>query len=296
MPASFGEHIAPGFWSRFEGEALADERSPFQRIQIFDTESFGRTLVLDGLVQTTESDEFCYHEMLTHPPLLMLDQPRAVLIIGGGDGGTLRHVLMHPSVERALMIEIDERVTALCRTHLPALAGEAFDDPRAEVRFADGIAFIKDTDERFDAIIVDSSDPVGPGEGLFTEAFYADAAARLAPGGIVTVQSGSPLFQQAELNRAHRAMATALPDVRTYLGIVPTYPGALWSYTMGSSALEPGRGAQRAAERGIDTRYWSPALQAGAFALPAFMTDVLAPGGPAFAWGKAGTGVTVPGQ
>jgi len=282
----FGESAIAGFDYRYRGTHLASERSAFQQIDIYEHETFGRALVLDGLLQTTERDEFCYHEMLVHVPLLCLEQPRRVLVIGGGDGGTLRHVLMHP-VERAVMCEIDERVTALSREHLPSVGGAAFDDPRAEVLFDDGIAYMRADGEPFDAIIVDSSDPIGPGEGLFTAAFYRDAAERLAPGGVVCVQSGSPFFQQDEMHRAHRNMAETFGDLRSYLGHIPTYPGTLWSFTMGGSdlAVDTQAAQRRATERGLVTRYWSPEVQAGAFALPAFVRAVIAPDGPPHTFG-----------
>lgn len=282
----FGEAAAEGFFFQHAGEHLASERSGFQQIDVYQTPVFGRVLTLDGLLQTSERDEFCYHEMLVHVPLLTLPAPRRVLIIGGGDGGTLRHVLMHPVAE-AVMCEIDERVTALCREWLPAIAGDAFDDPRARVLFEDGIAFVRQPGEPFDAIIVDSSDPVGPGAGLFTEAFYRDARARLAPGGVICVQSGSPVFQQDECHRTHRALAAALPQVRTYMGIVPTYPGTLWSYTIGGEqlSLDPDEAAARAAARGLRTRYWSPAVQGGAFDLPRFVEQVIAADGPPHTFG-----------
>lgn len=288
MPIEFGEVVARGFSYRHEGELIARERSAFQQIAVFDTPSFGRVLELDGLLQTTERDEFCYHEMLVHVPLVLLEAPRRVLIIGGGDGGSLRHALMHP-VERVVMCEIDERVSVLCRELMPGIAGDAWDDPRAEVLFDDGIAYMRNATEKFDAIIVDSSDPIGPGEGLFTEAFYRDAAAHLAPGGVVCVQSGSPFFQQDECHRAHRNMASALPDVRTYLGHVPTYPGTAWSYTVGGERIvvDAAAAAERARARGLVTRYWTPELQAAAFALNRIAAEVVAPEGPPHTWGRS---------
>lgn len=285
----FSEEVSPGFFYVYEGDLVASEQSPFQRIEIWDNETFGRILVLDGLVQTTIRDEFIYHEMLTHVPLLSVENPRSVLVIGGGDGGTLRHVLMHPSVERAVMVEIDERVTQLCRELMPSIAGDALDDPRAEVRFADGIAFVRDSDEMFDVILVDSSDPVGPGEGLFTPDFYRTAAARLRPGGVLAAQSGSPMFQQDEMHRAHRHAGTAFPDVRAYTCTIPTYPGSSWSFVMAGEKLDPGAGvaAERASARGLVTRYWTPALQQGAFDLSAIAQAVTAPDGPPHTWGRS---------
>jgi spermidine synthase len=283
----YGEQIVPGFAYTFTGEQLVSERSPFQQIDIYENASFGRLLALDGLTQTTERDDFIYHEMLVHVPLISLEVPRRVLIIGGGDGGTLRRVLEHPSVEHAVMVEIDQRVTELCREFMPSISGDAFEDPRAEVLFADGIAYVRDGGDAFDAILIDSSDPVGPGEGLFTIDFYRAAFGRLAPGGVLCAQSGSPGFQQDELHRTFRHASSAFPVVRVYVGFVPTYPGGMWSFTLAGSALslDPSVAAARAAERKISARYWRPELQRGAFDVPQIVHDVIAPDGPPHTWG-----------
>ncbi len=285
----FGEEVVPGFRYEYEGAQLVSDRSAFQRIDVYDHPSFGKTLVLDGLVQTTERDEFVYHEMLSHVPLLTVPAPERVLIIGGGDGGTLRHALSHPSVKRAVMVEIDEMVTEVCRKHMPSIAGDAFDDRRAEVLFADGIAYVRDSEESFDAILIDSSDPVGPGEGLFTPEFYRNAAARLRPGGVLAAQSGSPYMQQDELHRAYRNASTAFPDVRPYIACVPTYPGTLWSFLLCGErlAIDVDAARERAHARGLMTKYWTPELQRGCFDVPKIVRDVIAPEGPPHTWGTS---------
>lgn len=285
----FSETLVPGFRYVYDGERLASERSAFQQIDVYEHPSFGRMLVLDGLVQTSERDEFPYHEMLTHVPMIAHPDPKRVLVIGGGDGGTLRHVLMHPSVERAVMVEIDERVTRLCLEFMPSIAGGALDDARAEVRFDDGIAFVRDTNESFDVILIDSSDPVGPGEGLFSPAFYANAKARLAPGGLMSVQSGSPFMQQDELHRAYNNAITAFGrDVRPYVSHTPTYPGTIWTFLLcGGSSVDAVTAAERAGARGVATKYWTPALMRGAFDLPKIVLDVIAPDGPPHTWGAS---------
>ena len=283
----YGEQIVPGFAYGFEGEQLLSERSAFQQIDVYENASFGRLLVLDGLTQTTERDEFIYHEMIVHVPLISLPDPKRVLIIGGGDGGTLRRVLEHPSVESAVMIEIDERVTQVCRELMPSIAGDAFEDPRAEVHFADGIAYVRDGGESFDAILIDSSDPVGPGEGLFTVDFYRAARGRLTDGGVLCAQSGSPGFQQDELHRTYKHASAVFPDARVYVGFVPTYPGGMWSFTLAGErlSLDPVVAAARADERKLQTRYWRPELQRGAFDVPQIVYDVIAPDGPPHTWG-----------
>ncbi len=283
----FGEPATTGFWYRYEGEHLHSERSPYQQVDVYETASFGRVLVLDGLLQTTERDEFCYHEMLVHVPLLTMEAPRRVLIIGGGDGGSLRHALMHPSVERAVMCEIDERVVAVCRRWLPSVSAGAFDDPRAELVFDDGVAFVARSDERWDAVIVDSSDPVGPGVGLFRAPFYRRVREHLAPGGVLAIQACSPFFQPRELHDAYRNLREAFPEVRLYLGAVPTYPGTLWAYALAGESLtiDPEAARRRAEERKLQTRYWSPELHGAAFALPALVRAILEGEYPAFADG-----------
>lgn len=287
--ARFGEPAAVGFSYSYEGRLLHEERSLFQRIEVFEHPTFGRMLVLDGLTQTTEVDEFVYHEMLAHLPLLCVVDPRRVLIVGGGDGGTLRRVLEHPTVERAVMVEIDARVIETCREHLPGIAAGALDDPRAEVVVGDGAAYVRETRETFDAILIDSSDPVGPGVVLFSPEFYATCRSRLAPSGVLAAQSGGPFFLQAELHMAFSNASTAFPDVRPYLACIPTYPGTLWSFLLAGENLEvdPPAATARAGARGIAPRYWTPELHGACFALPAFVREVISPGGPPRSFGPS---------
>lgn len=285
----YREPAAAGFAYAFEGPLLHAEQSRFQRIEVRENEAFGRMLVLDGLTQTTERDEFIYHEMLVHVPLLCHPEPRRVLIVGGGDGGTLRHVLMHPTVERAVMVEIDERVAAVSKELLPSISAGAFDDPRADVRFDDGAAHVRAGGEPYDVILIDSSDPVGPSVVLFTEEFYAAAVRRLRPGGLLGAQSGGPFFQQTELNRAHANARRSFGDARVYLGATPTYPGTLWSFLLCGERIEvdAAAAARRAADRRLSFRWWTPELHAGCFALPRLVRDVIAEDGPPLTWGPS---------
>lgn len=279
----FFETPAPGLEQAYEGTLLHEEQSEFQRIQVFSHPTFGRVLVLDGLVQTTLNDEFCYHEMLVHVPMIAHVEPKRVLIIGGGDGGTLRRVLEHPMVTEAVMVEIDGRVTDVCKEHLPQIAGEAWSDPRATVLFDDGNAYVREGTEPFDVIIIDSSDPVGPGVVLFETSFYDACKARLNPGGVLTAQIGTPLYFPDEVKLAVTNASASFNDVRPYLGAVPTYPGTLWGYMLCGSSLDiDGQtAAKRAAERGLQPKYWTPDVHAGAFAIPAFVQDVVS-GRPLF--------------
>jgi spermidine synthase len=286
VTGSFGETVVEGFHYRFDGPLLHEERSAFQLVQVYENPAFGRVLVLDGLTQTSERDEFTYHEMLVHTPMTLHPDPKRVLVIGGGDGGTLRHVLMHPSVERAVMVEIDQTVTDVCRKLMPSIGGTCWDDPRAEVLFDDGIAFTKNTTEQFDVIIIDSSDPVGPGEGLFTPDFYADARRALAPNGILCAQAGGVVFADGEYERAFRNARTAFPEARLALGDVPIYPGTRWSYLIGGVEELPSVATlqERASARNLAARYWTPSLCLGAFGLPAFVEASLN-GEPVQTWG-----------
>jgi spermidine synthase len=275
--ARFSETPAPGVTFAYDGEPLHAEDSGFQHIEIYDHPTFGRTLVLDGAVQTSERDEFLYHEMLVHVPLLSHPGPKRVLVIGGGDGGTLRRVLEHPTVTDAVMVEIDERVTSLSREWMPSIGGEVWDDERATFLFTDGNAYVHADGEPFDAIIVDSSDPVGPGIVLFETPFYARCLERLNPGGVFVAQVGSPIYFQDEVRMAVRNARAAFPDVRLYLGHVTTYPGVVWSFMLCGERLtiDGQRAAAAAAEREISARYWTPEIHLGAFAMPGIVLDAL---------------------
>ena len=273
----FGEPIAPNgsFSNVFEGETLYAGRSEFQKIDVYENARFGRVLTLDDLVQTTEADEYCYHEMLVHPALASMERVERALIIGGGDGGTLRHVLMHGPSE-VVMCEIDAEVVRVCRELMPSVSDGAFDDPRGRVVFADGAAFVAEHESTFDAIVVDGSDAVGPATVLFSEGFYAACRRALVPGGVFVSQTGSPMFQPEEFDLALRNLSLAFPTVEPYLGAVPTYPGVLWSYMAATdgdplSVVSADVVSDRLRARQITTRYYTPDVHGAAFALPAFV-------------------------
>lgn len=278
------ETLYPDWGQRFRViRRLAQVRSRHQTIEIFESASFGRVLVLDGAIQITEADEFVYQEMLAHVPLLAHGNARNVLIIGAGDGGVLRRVLQHRSVERAVMVEIDGEVIRLCREHLPGIGGDAWSDPRTQVIVGDGIAYVAECDPAaFDVIIVDSTDPVGVGEALFTGAFYADCARTLSASGLVVNQCGVPFMQPGELRETSQRRTRSFPHVAAYVVAVPTYVGGLM--TLGFAAKIPGldrvsadviqQRAQAAGVLGL-TRYWTPAIHAGAFNLPPYIAELL---------------------
>ncbi len=284
LDAWVNESLYPAWGQRFRVKRwLASAQSAFQDIAIFESETHGRVLMLDGVVQITEADEFVYQEMLVHVPLIAHGKPERVLIIGAGDGGVLRHVLAHRTVRRAVMVEIDAEVIRLARQFLPAIGGAAWEDPRAEVIVGDGIAYAAAApDAEFDVVIVDSTDPIGVGETLFTEAFYAHAARILSPSGIVVNQCGVPFMQADELAETSRRRRTAFAHVGAYLAAVPTYVGGFmtlgWAAKESTlAALSPARARDRAKEAGIlgATRYWTPEIHASAFHLPPYIAELL---------------------
>ncbi len=252
-------------------QILLAEQTPFQHLLVAETETYGRLLALDGAVQTTIQDEFVYHEMITHVPLFMLDAPRKVAVIGGGDGGSIREILKHSSVQEAHLIEIDARVVEAARRFFPELSG-ALDDPRAHVHIANGIDWVREARD-FDVIIVDSTDPVGAAAGLFQASFYQSIAAALNPHGILVAQSESPFLHLGLIKDMIAGMKTAFSVVRPYVAPVPTYPSGYWSFLMASHRpLSP---SLRCRTDRIDTRYWTPEMQSAAFTLPRFMEELL---------------------
>jgi spermidine synthase len=278
------EGLYPAWGQRFRVvRELARVRSPFQDIMVFESETHGRVMLLDGVVQITEADEFVYQEMIVHVPLLAHGAASRVLIIGAGDGGVLRRVLQHCGVTRAVMVEIDGEVIRLAQEFLPAIGADAWDDPRAEVIVGDGIDYVqRAADGSFDVVIVDSTDPIGVGEVLFTDDFYANCARLLSPRGVLVNQCGVPFMQAEELRETSLRRAKFFADVSAYVAAVPTYVGGFM--TLGWSAKEPGMRAlsaetlrERAEAAGIagKTRYWSPQMQPSAFVLPPYIQEQL---------------------
>jgi spermidine synthase len=260
-------------------QELARVRSAFQDIVIFDSHSHGRVMVLDGCIQITERDEFVYQEMLGHVPLLAHGAARNVLIIGAGDGGVLRRVLQHRGVERAVMVEIDGEVIRLAREFMPSIAGDAWNDARAEIIVGDGIDYVRRAaDASFDVIIVDSTDPIGVGEVLFTDEFYANCARILTARGLVVNQCGVPFMQADELRETSARRRKFFPHVSAYVASVPTYVGGLM--TLGIAAKSGDIGTQsveeitaRAEAAGVlgTTEYWTPDIHVGSFHLPPYI-------------------------
>jgi spermidine synthase len=256
-----------------------DSETEHQRLRVFENPTFGRVLTLDGVVQTTEGDNFIYHEMMTHVPVLAHGAARHVCIVGGGDGGMAREVLRHDSVERVTMVEIDAGVVEFSRQYLPSLSAGAFDDPRLELVIADGADFMRETRGGFDVIIVDSTDPIGPGEVLFTDTFYGHAKRALNAGGIVVTQNGVPFLQPEELSSTMRAFRTLFTDATCYLATIPTYAGGPMAFGWGTdgTARQTGLDAlrQRFEASGLSPDYYTPEVHLAAFALPGYVARLL---------------------
>ena len=247
---------------------LHREVSRFQEILVVDTYAFGRVMMLDGTFQVTEKDEFVYHEMLDHFPLMSHESPKDVLVIGGGDGGTIREVVKHPEVERAVLCEIDPRVTAVAREYLPSVAA-GLSDPRVEVLHEDGIKLVQDHEGAFDVILIDSTDPVGPAVGLYSPEFYAACKRALRPGGIVCAQSESPFVNGDVVRRVAQSVKANFSACQLYLAPLPTYPSGFWSFTAGADHELPQDVDKARAER-LATRYYTAEMHKAAFALPPF--------------------------
>lgn len=220
-------------------DILFSEQSDFQKVEIFDTDSvLGRVLTLDELMMTTEGDEYHYHEMIAHIPMMQHPEPKSVLVIGGGDGGTVREVLKHKTVERVVLCEIDGMVIEACKKYLPTIACE-LDNPKVETLVQDAIEYIKDKKEEFDIVLIDSTDPMGPGEGLFTDEFYTNVKNSLKKGGIMVAQSESPFAQAESVKKMYVQLKKVFPVVSTYTSNIPTYPGGYWAWAFCSVDVEP---------------------------------------------------------
>lgn len=254
-------------------ETLHIEKSKYQEIVLVDTDEYGRMLLLDGAIQTTVKDEFVYHEMISHVPLFTHPNPKKVAVIGGGDGGTIREILKHKSVDKAFLVEIDQRVVELSKSFLPEISA-ALGDERAKVCIEDGIEFVKNQKNEFDVIMVDSTDPVGPAVGLFAKDFYRSIHDALGEDGIFVAQTESPFFNRELISSVFRDIKSVFPIARLYLCFVPTYPGGLWSFTIGSKKYDP-MDVQEVITDGMGCKYYSREVHKAAFVLPPFVKELL---------------------
>jgi spermidine synthase len=260
----------------------AERRSEHQNLLLFDHRHFGKVLMLDGAVQLTTGDEFIYHEMMSHVPIFAHGRAREVLIVGGGDCGLAKEVLKHRSIERITQVEIDGAVVDFAKEHLPELAAPVLAEPRFDLVIADGMTYVTETTRRFDVIMVDSTDPTGPGAALFSSEFYAAAKRCLAPGGVLVTQNGVPFLQSDELVSTVRHLRRLFADASCYVVAVPTFVGGHMAMGWGSDNPRLRRVSVRTiAQRhgkasAFATRYWTPEVHAAAFALPRFIAVQLA--------------------
>lgn len=252
-------------------QVLVNKKSEYQDITLVETMEYGRMLILDGAIQIAERDEFCYSEMMAHTVLCAHPDPKRVLIVGGGDGGVLREVLRHKNVEKATMIDIDKDVIDAAKKYLPTLSC-AMDDPRADVRSMDALAYIRSVSNEFDVAIVDSTDPVEFAAGLFEANFYEDVKNALKEDGMMLAQTESPFSDANVMIGAYTEMKKVYPVVSVCWGAMPTYPTGMWTYTIGSKKLDPSVPRSAIPE---GTKYYTEDIHRSAFTLPPFLKNLL---------------------
>jgi spermidine synthase len=257
-------------------ETLFSGKSKFQQVDVVDTVGHGKMLFNDGLVMVSERDEFVYHDMIAHVPLFVHPNPRNVLVIGGGDGGTVREVLRHQSVEKCTMVEIDEFVVNSCKKHIPKTSC-ALDDKRANVIIDDGVKFVAETNEKFDVVLVDSTDPIGPATPLFGKEFYQNVHRILSEQGIAVAQFESPFFNETFQKSIMSIIAEVFEKRKLYLYTNTTYPGGLWSFSFASKGLCPIHDfdPNRVKSSGLEFKYYNPEIHRASFALPEFVKNSL---------------------
>lgn len=252
-------------------------QSEYQRIDVFESRDFGRFLTLDGIMMLTEKDEFIYHEMITHVPMAASPDIKRVLVIGAGDGGTVRELTRYKSIEHIDMVEIDEQVVDVCREYLPQTACK-LSDIRVHIHFEDGLRFVRSRENEYDLIIVDSTDPFGPGEGLFTSEFYGNCYKALTEKGILVNQHESPYYDEdaKAMQRAHKRIAQSFEICRVYQAHIPTYPSGHWLFGFASKGIDPlDIDADAWNALGLTTRYYNTDLHRGCFALPNYVKELL---------------------
>lgn len=251
---------------------LHTEISPFQHVAVVESQYYGRMLVLDGIIQTTERDEFVYHEMIAHPAMVTHPCPKRVLVVGGGDGGAIREIIKHPAVEEAHLVEIDEAVVRSAKTFLPTISG-ALKDPRVQVIIADGIQYVTQYKDYYDVILVDSTDPIGPAVGLFKHPFYVSIFDALKKDGILVAQTESPFVNLDLIPQVVSDISKVFPIVKPYICTIPTYPGNLWTFTMGSKKYDPEE-VDLTKIPELKTKYFTAQLHRACFVLPQFVSDL----------------------
>ncbi|MCI5815703.1 polyamine aminopropyltransferase [Ruminococcus sp.] len=259
-------------------EQLYSGKSYYQQIEVFDSYEFGRVLVLDGYIMLTEKDEYIYHEMMVHVPMACNPSIQRVLVIGAGDGGTVRELCRYDSITQIDMVEIDEQVVKVCKEYLPQTACR-LEDPRVHIYYEDGLKFVRRVEDTYDLIIVDSTDPFGPGEGLFTKEFYGNCFTALRENGILTNQHESTYYDSytSMVSRTHRRMRSVFPVAMVYQAHIPTYPSGHWLFGFASKNIHPVYDFKPEAweQLGLETKYYNTQLHTGCFALPNTVREVL---------------------
>ena len=255
---------------------LTEVRSPFQKIQVVESSHLGRVLLIDDLIMLTERDEFIYHEMIAHVPLFTHPGPENILIIGGGDGGSVRECLKHPPVKQIDLVDIDEMVTRACLKYLPAVAGRIFSE-KVRCRFEDGVKLVQETTDRYDLIIIDSTDPISVGEGLFTREFYRNCFNILNADGILVAQSETPAYMPETVAGISAKLKAVFPSVQFYQAHIPTYPSGHWLFAFASKKYDALRDFREKAYRRFadPLRYYNAEIHRGAFALPNFVKELI---------------------
>lgn len=255
-------------------KTLHHEKTDFQELVIVETPQWGRLLALDGFFQTNDVDEFVYHEMGAHVPLFTHANPKRVLVVGGGDGGMVREVVKHPSVEHVDLVEIDGRVIETSKQFFPQIAVALTGNPKVHVHVDDGIKWVKEREAEYDVIIIDSSEPIGPGIGLFTPEFYASVFRALTGDGVMVAQTESPWTNAPVIQKAFSGISQSFPITRLYTCAVPTYPSGLWSFTLGSKKYDPLSAAVAERFADMSTKYYTPGVHDAAFQLPRFVQEI----------------------
>lgn len=254
-------------------KTLHHDKSEFQTLDVMETAEFGNMLVLDGMVMTTDRDEFVYHEMITHVAMNTHPHPKHVLVVGGGDGGAIREILRYPTVERAILAEIDGKVIEASKKYFPQIAS-GLSDPRVDIQVTDGIRHIQENKGTYDVILVDSTEPVGPAVGLFQKPFYEGIYEALKEDGIMVAQTESPWFNRDLIRQVFRDIQGTFPIACLYTASIPTYPSGLWSFTIGSKKYDP-RAVDPSKLKKFDTRYYRPEMHKSLFDLPQFVLELI---------------------
>lgn len=253
-------------------KTYVDEKTEYQKLDMIETLEFGNMLLLDGMVMTTEKDEFVYHEMVTHPVLFTHPNPKKVLVVGGGDGGAIKEILKHPEVEKAVLVEIDGKVIEYSKKYLPKIAGK-LEDARVDVLVDDGFMHIHKNKNKYDVIMVDSTEPVGPAVSLFEKGFYQGIYEALKEDGIFVAQTDNPWFKSELITKVYKDIKEIFPITKLYTCNIPTYPSGMWTFTVGSKKYDPEKvDITTIAE--IETKYYTPKIHQACFVLPKFVEDL----------------------